>query len=74
MILTQVEFQEWLQHPVTKTFFKSLSNNREELKENIVIGLYDENEEKEVKGICKSVSRILDVTYEEVMEGLNYGK
>jgi len=69
-----VEFQEWIQHPVTKAFFKSLENNREELKENLVVGLYEGKEESEVRGICKSVVNILNMNYEEIMEGLNYGK
>jgi len=69
MIITKSEYQEWLEHSVTKAFFKALEANREELKENIVVGLYDEKQELEVKGICKSVINILDMTYEQLMEG-----
>ena len=73
-IVTEQEFLEWTNHSVTKAFLKSLQNNREELKENIVVGLYDEKQELEVKGICKSVINILEMSYEQVMEGLRYGK
>ena len=69
MIITKSEYQEWLENSVTKAFFKALKSNREELKENLVIGLYEEKQELEVKGICKSVSNILDMTYEQLMEG-----
>lgn len=67
--VTQQEYQEWLESSVTKAFFKALEANREELKENIVVGLYDEKQELEVKGICKSVINILDMSYEQLMEG-----
>ena len=49
-------------------FLKALYNNRELLKENIVMGSYEPNQELEVKGICKSVSNILDMSYEQLME------
>ena len=72
MILTAVEFQERTQQPVTKAFFKSLLNSREELKENLVAGSYDNIEE--IKGRCAAVINIVNVNYEDMMEGLNYGK
>jgi hypothetical protein len=49
-------------------FLKALNNNREQLKENIVNGSYEPMQEYEVKGICKSVANILDLTYEQLME------
>jgi len=67
-----VEFQEWLLHPVTKAFFKSLLNSREELKENLVSGSYENIEE--IKGRCAAVINITNATYEDLMEGLNYEK
>ena len=67
-VLTQEDFQEWRSHPVTKVFLKALNNNREQLKENLVNGSYEPNQELEVKGICKSVSNILELTYEQLME------
>ena len=68
-VVTQQEYQDWLEAGVTRAFFKTLEANREELKENIVMGLYDEKQELEVKGICKSVINILDMSYEQLMEG-----
>ena len=32
------------------------------------MGSYEPNQELEVKGICKSVSNILDMSYEQLME------
>lgn len=72
MVLTQEEFLDWTQHSVTKAFFKSLSNNREELKEGLVSGLYDESVSN-IQGRCAAVSNIINATYEDVMEGLANG-
>ena len=68
-VITQEDFQEWKHLVVTQAFLKTLEANREELKENVVNGAYDPNQELEVKGICKSVMNILELTYEELMEG-----
>lgn len=67
-----MEFQEWTQHPVTKAFFKSLSNSREELKEGLVTGAFSNIEE--IRGRCAAVVNIVNVSYEDMMEGLNYDK
>jgi len=67
--VTHQEFEEWKNHSVTKAFYKALKSNREELKENLVVGIYEPHQELEVKGICKSVSNILDMDYEQLMEG-----
>ena len=71
--VTLQDFQEWERHAVTKAFRKALTNNREYLKEMLVNGSYEPQQEAEVKGICKSVANILDMTYEELMEGLSNG-
>jgi small nuclear ribonucleoprotein (snRNP)-like protein len=56
-----------VEHPVTKALKKSLHNDREYLKEMIVRGNV-ENEE-EVKGRCNAVLNILNITYEDLTEG-----
>jgi hypothetical protein len=58
---------DWVEHPVTKALKKSLHNDREYLKEMIVRGNV-ENEE-EVKGRCNAVLNILNITYEDLTEG-----
>lgn len=73
-IVTEQEFQEWTNHPVTQSFFKTLKKEREDLKENIVLGLYEEKEEQQVRGICKSVINIVEMSYEQLSEGLRNGK
>lgn len=57
---------------VTKGFFKSLNNNREELKELLVTNSVDNAEE--VKGRCAAVLNIINVSYEDLMEGLRDGR
>lgn len=58
---------DWVEHPVTKALKKSLHNDREYLKEMIVRGNVDN--EVEVKGRCSAVLSILNLTYEDLVEG-----
>ena len=58
---------EWLENPVTKVLRKSLHNDREYLKEMIVRGNVDN--EEEVKGRCNAVLNILNLSYEDLVEG-----
>jgi small nuclear ribonucleoprotein (snRNP)-like protein len=67
MIITQQEYLDWVEHPVTKALKKSLHNDREYLKEMIVRGNVDN--EEEVKGRCNAVLNILNITYEDLVEG-----
>lgn len=53
---------------MTKALHKALRNNREELKESLVLGVYEGQEEK-VRGVCQAVNNIISMTYEELMEG-----
>jgi small nuclear ribonucleoprotein (snRNP)-like protein len=52
---------------VTKALKRSLNNDREYLKEMIVRGNVDNQEE--VKGRCNAVLNILNITYEDLVEG-----
>ena len=58
---------EWVENPVTKALRKSLHSDREYLKEMLVRGNV-ENEE-EVKGRCNAVLNILNITFEDLVEG-----
>lgn len=71
--VTQQDFQEWKEHLVTKAFFQALTNNREELKESLVRGVYA-GTEQEVQGRCAVVLNILNMTYEDLIEGLQVEK
>jgi small nuclear ribonucleoprotein (snRNP)-like protein len=52
---------------VTKALKKALRSDREYLKEMIVRGNVDNVEE--VKGRCNAVLNILNITYEDLVEG-----
>ena len=56
-----------MENPVTKALRKSLHSDREYLKEMLVRGNV-ENEE-EVKGRCNAVLNILNITFEDLVEG-----
>ena len=62
------EFLEWIALPVTKALFKNLKAEREEMKENLVKGIYEGQEDK-VKGLCMSISNLLDIQYEDIVGG-----
>ena len=67
IVLTQEEYQEWKQHPATKCLFKALRNDREYMKEELCRGSLDN--EQEVKGRCNAILQILNVGYEDLVEG-----
>ena len=69
MVATQQEFLEWKNQEMTKLFFKALSNEREELKEGLVTGLYSDHI-SEVQGRCAAVQQIINANFEDMMEGL----
>ena len=52
---------------MTKALKKALYNDREYLKEMLVRGNVDN--EEEVKGRCNAVLNILNITYEDLVEG-----
>ena len=56
-----------MENPVTKALKKALYNDREYLKEMLVRGNVDN--EEEVKGRCNAVLNILNITYEDLVEG-----
>jgi hypothetical protein len=59
-------FDEWKHHPVTKRLMKSLSNDREAMKEGLVNSSFDD--ESEVKGRCRAIAIILNIEYEDLFE------
>ncbi len=58
---------DWVENPVTKALKKSLHNDREYMKEMLVRSNVDN--EEEVKGRCSAVLNILNITYEDLVEG-----
>lgn len=67
MVITEEEFQEWIGSPVTQRLFKVLGKEREEMKEGLVYDSYDNPED--VKGRCRAIAIILDITYGGLMNG-----
>ena len=60
------EFLEWITLPVTKKFFKKLTDEREEMKEGLVNQSYFNDDV--VRGRCQAIALILDVKYEDLYE------
>ncbi len=58
---------EWVEHPVTKALKKALHNDREYMKEQLVRG--NSSDENEVRGRCNAILGILNVTFEDLVEG-----
>lgn len=58
---------EWVESPVTKALKKALYNDREYMKEQLVRG--NATDEAEIKGRCNAVLNILNITYEDLVEG-----
>ena len=59
-------FEEWKHHPVTKRLMKMLGTDRETMKEGLVNGSFDD--EQEVKGRCRAIAIILNLEYEDLFE------
>ena len=72
MVLTQQEFLDWVEHPATKALKKALSKDREYLKEMWCRNGLDN--EEEVKGRCNAIYGILNITYEDLVEGARDGE
>jgi hypothetical protein len=69
MVLSEEEFQEWKQSPVTKEFFKLLRKQREEFKEQLILDLYENGEW--VKGKASALLELIEMKYEDLQEGLH---
>lgn len=67
--VTTESFEEWQHHPVTKKLMKALSQDRENMKEGLVNGAFDN--EEEVKGRCRAIALILNLEYTDLFESSN---
>ena len=65
IVVTKETFEEWQNHPATKLLMKRLKAEREAMKEGLVNNQF-ENED-EVKGRCRVIAILLDLSYEELM-------
>lgn len=62
--VTVDSFEEWLHHPVTKKLMKLLTEDRETMKEGLLMNSY--TDEAEVKGRCRAIALILDLEYADL--------
>jgi len=67
MVVTEPEFLDWKQSPVTSAFMKALFNDREYLKEMLLAGTDDDSN---VRGRAAAIALIMTMTYEDLMESL----
>jgi hypothetical protein len=65
-LVTEGNFEEWKSHPVTKRLMKMLSDDRETMKEGLVNGSFEQ--EEEVKGRCRAIAIILNLEYFDLFE------
>lgn len=69
MLITEDEFLSWKTNEVTKALFVGLKNTRERMKEQSILGLYDNPEF--VQGKAMAVQELLEMNYTEFMEALS---
>lgn len=66
MVVTEEEWLDWKQHPVTEEYFKMLVKERERLKEHLVIGAYDDV--SKAQGMALTLHQLKEMTYDEYRE------
>lgn len=66
MVVTEEEWTEWKQHPMTSEFFKALKKEREKIKEQLVLGLFEE--EFLAKGIARCLQDLQEMKYDDFKE------
>ena len=65
--VTESSFEEWKHHPVTKKLMKMLLNDRETMKEGLIMDSFENPDE--VKGRCRAIAIILNLEYEDLYDG-----
>ena len=71
MVVTEQEFQEWQEHLVTKAFRKAMLNDRDLLKEYLLVG--SDNDER-LRGKAEAITAILRMEYADLMESVRENK
>ena len=56
-----------MENPVTKALKKALHNDREYMKEQLIRG--NTTDENEIRGRCNAILNLLNLTYEDLVEG-----
>ena len=68
MAITEIEFQNWKEDAVTQGLMRAMRKTREELKENLIRGAYENSEFVQGKALC--LQELLEMKYEDFMEAL----
>ena len=71
IVVTEPEYNDWLEHRVTKAFKKALFNDREYLKEILLGGTEDD---ANVRGRAEAIRLILTLDYESLITSLREHK
>ena len=71
MVVTEGEWLEWKQHPVTEEYFKMLVKERERLKEHVIIGAYEDV--SKAYGMAMTLQHLKEMKYDEFREA-SYGE
>jgi len=66
VVIIEEEFLNWKEDDVTKQFFKGLKSIRETMKEQMILGLYDNPEF--ARGKATVLQELLEMDYNEFME------
>lgn len=65
--MTKSDWSDWLAHPVTKLFFLSVQNRREDLKEVLILQAgNDPVQDSQIKGYAQALVDISNTDFEEV--------
>lgn len=65
MPVTEEEFKDWRQHPITQKLMVKLQSERQEMMEMIVYGCDDQ---EQVKGRIKAIDSFLGAEYADLFE------
>ena len=79
--ITEQEFLDWIQHPVTKTLLTILEAKREDLRQRWESGAFTDYEKEATVlvnvgnlGTCKGYAFVTDFTYEQYLMEIDDGE
>jgi len=68
MVITEDEFLRWKEDDTTKSFFKGVFKVRETMKENLILGIYDNPEF--VCGKASALQELIEMKYDDFQEAM----
>lgn len=71
MLVIEEEWLSWKQHPVTEEYFKMLVKERERVKENLVMGAYEDV--GKAQGVAQALLDLKEMKYADFREA-SYGE